>query len=271
MQFDQPPLIELIAELRWLPTLSGQGQVLHVPTMPQPIFATSLQEEFFLAFTKESARSGWTASERTVPLGVPYLSYQPVLRIRSLKEAESQMMYQLGAGIFSAHALPPYKNWESFRPFAEHGLDSLLRTRPAEDRDKEFIAVILRYLDLFTTQLIGDVPIGLFLTNILGFSLELPPILREQIRVGAQAEPQVSVRLPLSSGLEMHVSVVGNSTVGDKQGILMDTVVTSKESVRPTRDAVLSVWEEAHNAIRRTFVGLTTKIHSMMKPIEVSQ
>jgi uncharacterized protein (TIGR04255 family) len=271
MQFDQPPLLELIAQVKWLTAPTGQAQPTIPLTIPQPIFPTSLQEEFFSSFSKESAASGWTASERMFPSGYPLLSYQPVLRIRSFRDTESHMIYQVGPGVFSAHAMPPYKNWESFRPFAERGLEYLLKVRPPDERDKHFFGVTLRYLDLFTPKLIGDITVGKFLTEILGFSLTIPSVLGAQIRPGVTAEPQLTLSVPLASGLEMQLSVAGNATVGDRKGILMDTAVSTQGVVASNADSVFAVWEEAHNAIRKTFIGLTTKLHSAMGPIEGSQ
>lgn len=266
MQFDQPPLIELVAELRWL-AVSGQGPSNLSPTIPHPILATPPQEEFFHDFSRVTALSGWTASERMLPVGFPLINFQPVLRIRSLKETESQMLYQVGPGVFSANALPPYKNWESFQPFAARGLDFLLKARIPAERQNNFFNVALRYLDVFTPALIGDMSIGKFLTDILGFSLSLPPVLSRQIKAGGEAEPHILLRLPLASDLLMTLQIA-NGIVGDNKGIVMNTEVTSQKEIAPNRDAVLAVWEQAHSAIRETFVGLTTTIHAKMKPLQ---
>jgi hypothetical protein len=92
-------------------------------------------------------------------------------------------------------------------------------------------------------------------------------VLNEQIRQGETAAPTLSLLLPLESGLKMRLSIVGSSIVGDKKGILMDTAVSTQRAVVSSRDAVLAVWENAHSTIRKTFVGLTTKLHSEMIPI----
>jgi uncharacterized protein (TIGR04255 family) len=270
MQFEKPPLVELVAEVKWLSVPSGsppQNIQPVNPTSTQPMFATSDQEEFFAAFTRESARSGWTASERMFPSGLPLLSYQPALRVRSLQEKETQMIYQVGPGLFSAHALPPYKNWESFRPFVERGLAYLIQSRPKGERGMEFFSVSLRYLDVFTPELVGDVQLGAFLTDILGFSLQLPGVLTAQLRQGTEAEPTLGLLLPLQSGLEMRLNI-GRGIMGDKSGIIVDTGVSTSRGIGPTSGEVFAVWEEAHTAIRRTFVGLTGKLHAAMIPIE---
>jgi len=268
LQFDKPPLIELVAELRWIALPPPMNAPLG---FPQPILATSEIETFLSNFAQKSAESGWTASERLVPQGYPILSYQPIYRVRSFKPEESQMLYQLGAGLYSAHALPPYKNWESFRPFVERGLNYLLDSRVGDDQRKDFFGVSLKYLDVFTKELIGDVSIGRFLTEILGFSLTIPPILEEQIAEGREAEPTLAIQIPLKSGLDMRISLIGGAVAGDRKGILMDTSVQCNRNVQADKNAILAVWEEAHAAIRRTFVGLTKSIHSAMIPIEGSK
>jgi len=251
MQFQKPPLIELVAELKWLV----------VPA------ASSSQEEFFSAFVKGAALTGWSASERIIPVNFPLLSTHPALRIRTLKETESQMLYQVGPGVFSANALPPYKTWESFRPFVEQGLDILLATRPREERDANFLSISLRYLDLFTRDFVGDLSIAEFVTDILGFRLELPEIFEREIKHGEQATPQLSFQIPLATGARMSLSI-GEAVVGDKKGVLMNTEVTDQSGISPQRDRVLAVWESAHDVIRRTFLGLTPKLYSVMEPIK---
>jgi len=267
MQFSKPPLVELVAELKWLPV--AQGPMPSTSQMvPQPILATTAQEEFFSAFVRESARSGWNASERIVPLNFPLVSQQPALRIRSFSDNEAQMLYQVGPGIFSAHALPPYKNWESFRPFVARGLKCLLKTRAPGEKNQEFFSISLRYLDLFTPEFIGNMPVSEFLTKILGFTLELPAVLQRQVRQGESALPQISIQIPLSSGAQLTLTVGGGAIVGDKTGILMHTDVSNRNGIPATEDDVFAVWDDAHKAIRETFVGLTPALYSVMQPIE---
>jgi hypothetical protein len=69
----------------------------------------------------------------------------------------------------------------------------------------------------------------------------------------------------------MRISLIGGAVAGDRKGILMDTSVQSNGNVQADKNAVMAVWEEAHAAIRRTFVGLTRKIHPAMMPIEESK
>jgi uncharacterized protein (TIGR04255 family) len=267
MQFDQPPLIELVAELKWLPD-TGQTAISPSSTTSVPSLATSSQEEFFSAFFNESARSGWAASERVIPINFPQVTFLPALRIRSTSRDQAPMLYQLGTGIFAANALPPYKNWDSFRPFAERGLEYLLKTRPPSERDRPFFSVIVRYLDLFTPELIGDVSPARFLTETLGFTLTLPPALGKQINVGSEPEPQIALTFPLAPDLTMRLAI-GPGNLGDKKGIVMNTEVSSQGNVEPNRDAVIAVWERAHTSIRNTFMGLTEKLHLAMKPTRV--
>ena len=65
----------------------------------------------------------------------------------------------------------------------------------------------------------------------------------------------------------MRLGVNGNAVWGDKKGILMSTVVSSQRSVSPELKDISAVFEASHLAIRRTFVGLTERVHSKMVPV----
>jgi uncharacterized protein (TIGR04255 family) len=269
MQFEKPPLLELTAEVKWL---SAPQSPWLQPTNPSDqgalVASLAAHEDFFRRLIAAAAASGWTATERLVAQGQMLLSYQPIVRIRSSQEKDSRVIYQAGAGVFSAHALAPYKNWESFRPFAERGLGYLMQARVGDDSKKEFFGIVLRYLDLFTPDVIGDVSAGGFLRDILGFKLEIPKVLSDQIATGKTVEPrQITLQLPLDSGLEMQMTIAGNAQVGDRTGIIMDIVVSSPRSVPAEINEVMAVWDRAHSAIHHTFVGLTEKIHERMRPI----
>ena len=267
MQFDRPPFLEVIASLKWIPVSSGQMKSNIAPEQPQPIFATPLQDDFISGFAKGAAALGLTVSERMVPPGMPYISYQPALRVRALDNENSKMLYQVGPGLFSANAVPPYRNWEAFRPFAQDGLDALLMTRNVEEKGSPFINVALRYMNLFTSELVGQRSTFQFFTEVMGFELKLPETLRSRLKDDQKVEPQLSLRLALRSGLEMHLNFVGTATIGDKTGILMDIIVASKENIVADHNAVSQVWEEAHTAIQDTFLALTTPLHSTMRAI----
>lgn len=178
MQFARPPLVEVVATLRWIPAFPGLITSNIPPDRPQPIFPTPPMEEFLTGFTKQVAMLGWASSERMIPQGMPYLSYQPALRVRSLDDKMSNMIYQVGPGVFSAHALLPYKNWESFRPFAKDGLEALLKTRAIQEQNSPFIAIELRYLNVFTPELVDNISTFRFFTDVMGFGLQLPAALK---------------------------------------------------------------------------------------------
>jgi uncharacterized protein (TIGR04255 family) len=130
MLFSNPPLIELIAELRWIP-----GQI--SPPVPEAAAPGTIQlplvpqyvEQTFSNFSNQVAQRGFGMSERLVPVGFPYFPLSVVYRFRKAPSQQENFLYQIGPGVFSANAVPPYRDWESFRPIVQEGVQALLASR----------------------------------------------------------------------------------------------------------------------------------------------
>ena len=133
--FSKAPLIELIAELRWTP----QGSTSIAPAPPQPGPAPTLflgggkQEEFYMRFGAALYNQGFNRSERLSPPGFPFILQQPVYRFLSEAEDKKSVIYQVGFGIFSVHAVPPYRSWSQFLPLVTKGIGILLESRLQAD------------------------------------------------------------------------------------------------------------------------------------------
>jgi uncharacterized protein (TIGR04255 family) len=266
MQFQNPPLVELVVELKWAAAeaiASPRG----IPQgMPYPEPPNIAHEKFLSDFRQLAAESDWKQSERLMPQGFS-LHFQPALRIRSDDPSRSSILLQVGQGVFSANALRPYKNWETFWPIAREGIDLLLKARPESERLQPFFGANVTYIDVFEKDIVGELSEPKFLRDMLGFGLELPPSVKKQVISEDQVEIQFSYKVPLQDELEMRLGVNGNAVWGDKKGILMSTVVSSQRSVLPELKDISAVFEASHLAIRRTFVGLTERVHSKMVPI----
>src|SRR5579863_2360328 len=126
--FRQPPLVEIVAEVRW--DITGlPGVPAQFAGGPIPVPDSSALEIHFMNFASKAAAKGFGLVERVVPTGFPLLAHQVTLRYRNVAEVEGVPLFQLGPGVFTANLSPPYKSWEAFRPFIDLGLGLLLESR----------------------------------------------------------------------------------------------------------------------------------------------
>src|SRR5258706_4086184 len=147
ISFERAPVIEIIAELRWLPAPQPRNALtagINIVTGP---------EEFFKRFGSEAGKRGFSQSERLIPIDSGYVWQSAAWRFRPIGDLGS--LWQVGLGLFSANALQPYSRWTEFRPTVELGVATLLATRPAEEAMQPFAVINLRYLNAFSGELLG--------------------------------------------------------------------------------------------------------------------
>jgi uncharacterized protein (TIGR04255 family) len=262
MIFSNPPLVELVAELRWVPGVSGASVPPSGPINIQ--FPIASMEESFEKFRQSVATKGFAVSERLVPPGFPTLPFSVAQRFRKPSSAENYV-YQIGMGVFSANALPPYRSWDSFRPIVNEGVETLLASRHSSDNGN--ISVILRYLDVFSDDLTEGLKSFDFLNSVLGIRLTLPPVLMDQVESHQELRAGIQLAFPLKDGLSMNIGFQ-DATVAGKTGLLMTTEVFTINPVNAELGKIMQNFDKAHDYIRVTFVGLTKKIHDKMKPVE---
>ncbi len=113
--FRNPPLIEMIAELRW----SGQWQSTIPVIMPG---ANGYAEAMFLQWTARMGALGYEHVERLVPVGFPLPLDAPTLRVKQKTGMPQNTLFQLGPQLFTANATPPYLSWQDFAPTAREGV-----------------------------------------------------------------------------------------------------------------------------------------------------
>lgn len=112
--FRNPPLIEMIAELRW-PT---QGQSAVPVVLPG---ANGSAEAMFLQWIARMGGLGYEHVERLAPAGFPLPLDAPVLRVKPKTGLPQNTLFQLGPQLFTANATPPYLSWQDFAPTAREG------------------------------------------------------------------------------------------------------------------------------------------------------
>jgi uncharacterized protein (TIGR04255 family) len=226
----------------------------------------SIQEGFYDRFGKQIADTGYDRAERLFPVHLAYPIHTPIYRYKSGKQQSTGTLYQLGAGIFSAHALPPYRNWVHFRPIVETGLMTLFKTRN-EGELVNLTGIVLRYINQFPEQVIGGRTISHFIRQVFQIDIQIPSVLREQISDEKAIVPNLALKAPLVAGLELTL-VVGPGQYGATPGVVLDISVSSVTPVLGDLKPVLDILESAHSIIRKLFLGMTLPVHDQMHPVE---
>lgn len=264
VRFRHPPLVELIAELRWGPQLPG-GQQRGGVLLP-----TGSHEEFFMRFGSRAGALGYERVERLVPPGFPpIIPFQAIYRFRKRVPEEGTTLYQIGAGVFSANITPPYQSWQDFRPIVEEGVRILLETRDPSERNAPFTSVNLRYINSFDHKFSQGRSTASFMREVLGFAIELPTAVQAEIALNADVKPALQLAFPLKSGQQMSLTLA-EGQVASEQAVIMDITASVAKPVSANADDVMAEFEGEHEVIHRIFAGATKRIYQIMEPIEAS-
>lgn len=265
--FENAPLIEVIVELRWgagfsFPQqgLSGApGQQFHVN------LETSQHEEFFMNFGTECGSRGLQRAERIVPHGFPVLPGQVVYRFRS-NDRSNQNLLQIGPGVFTVNALPPYKGWPSFETLVASGIDALLASRPAAEQKSKFLSVNIRFINGFGTEYFEGTSRMAFLRS-LGFVLQVPNELEKVSKEDQTTFFNMNYVTSLQTGAKLQVSL----GEGAKDGMPIQVVElgSTYENVDSSQEELRKVINASHDLIEKIFMDMTAPIHQQMRPREV--
>ncbi len=257
---ENAPVIEVIAELRWRPS-AVPASLMDVPgpkMIPQPVAAST--HAFFGRLSDRVGGLGYSTITRLIPEPFPMLMHQPVLRFDAPDDGRPKSLYQVGPGLFSANAVPPYDSWSSsFSKTVSNGIQALLDTRDPAERDAAFEGVTLRYLDAFGPSLTEGRDSLAFAREILGIAVDLPPALTQHLQQGAAWKPFLQFHLPVGVGRVLAVAI-GDGFANDHPAVLMDWSLICSASVKPDLGEVMSVFNNAHDLIYKSW-------KEMMKPI----
>src|SRR5690606_131837 len=105
LTFKKPPLLEIIAEVRWQP-MQMIDPVAGVP-MPVMPHVSAPYDAMFMKFAAKMGANGYETVERVVPYGAPMMPHAPVVRLRPKLGSAEGTVYQLGPNMFSANVTPP--------------------------------------------------------------------------------------------------------------------------------------------------------------------
>jgi uncharacterized protein (TIGR04255 family) len=274
LTFQNAPLIELIAEVRWNPAamqtafIPGGQPIPGMIGQPQFMIMNNANVENFLqTLGGELYQRNYRRTERIVPYGFTPPPFQQICRYRSDADGKASTLYQAGFGIFSAHALPPYRSWQDFAPVVSDGVDSVIVARDVKEKDTPFSSVSLKYIDAFKGTLTEGKDVAGFLYDVLGFKLSIPDVLRSKFAPNGRETPSVILAMPLANGMRMDLSI-GEGSFNGEVAVLMEATVTSDASTPSNRDAVMAAFAEAHAMIHDVFVNITQPIHHLMRPQE---
>jgi uncharacterized protein (TIGR04255 family) len=259
---ENAPLLELIAEVRWAPSglPDESGAVIGPRIVPPP---AKCQHEFFMRFAREVHRAGYSEVTRLVPEPFPMLVHQPAFRFNSANVGETKSLYQVGPGMFSANAVPPYESWSAFGPIVRSGVEALLRARDASETDAPFVGVTLRYIDAFGPYLTEGRDCAAFAREVLGIKIDLPEGLTQHLQSGAAWKPFVQFHIPVRAGVLLALAL-GDGIVNDAPAILMDTSVSFSTAFAPKADEIMTALNEAHDLIASAYKRLISPIAHLM-------
>lgn len=268
LSFAKPPLVEIVVELRWTPvqsqlSISAPAQA---GTVQLPFFGNSKLDEFYMRIAGKLHQQGFQAIERLVPPGFPTVMHQPIYRYKKPADP-STTLCQAGPGIFAVNAVPPYKSWKEFFPVAEAAIGALLEARDSSEKNLPFSGISLRYINAFTNELTGGRPTPVFLAEVLGISVALPPALAGVVKKGQLPQYALQLTLPISNNIVLAVNFA-EALVNGSAAVLMDTTASCNTGIPPGLKAVVDVLNVAYGVVHEIFLELTSPIHKLMQPTE---
>lgn len=256
------PLVELIAEVRWRSTLDftypfpGAGE-----SGPAYVVDSKELEEFYTRFAAKANDVGFVQGERLIPEGAPAFLNQPGYRFK--KTADGACLYQIGPGVFSTNAVPPYQSWDEFAPVLQSGIEALLAARSESEAESPFAAVSLRYIDLFGEELLDGKSSGEFVRDVLGLRLAIPATLTEHCPSERDIKPFLQLHIPLKDALIMSLGV-GEGVAANRSGVIMDTSITTTVETAASIDAIMQSLNNAHLILDTSFRKLIEPIKHLM-------
>jgi uncharacterized protein (TIGR04255 family) len=261
------PLIELIAELRWEmhhPLAMAMGGSTFPPGVQQvqiPYFDHSANEQFASLFSSFCQKEGVLTVERLQPPGFPMMPGQVSHRFRPANKLAE--LYQVGPGVFTANAIPPYNSWRQFRGFLEQGVSALLSSRPDSDKESS-IKISVQYIDAFDMRFWKGKTAQRFVEDTLGFAITVPPVLESIKSEGEEIKTNLQMSLGVRGGFVMNCQI-SEGVANGQPCVLMHTNVVASGSVAPDLKEIMSSLDSAQEIQHRLFEGVTKDLHAFME------
>lgn len=261
--FKKPPLVELTAELRWGgsrphgPHWGGMSQ--------EEAKAHFDSEELFNRFAVTVAGGGFTRVERLLPPGVVANPAQAVYRYKSLDEEAKSVVFQLGSGVLTVNASPPYKSWQTFEPRVVQAIGMLEQAfQEGGNSLPTFDAVVVRYIDAFGEEMTEGRTALDFISNVLGFTIELPSSVQAVCSDGAAILPKLQFQCPIEGGI-LSLSLA-HGLINKASAVVLDMAVVLPGPHGADADSAIGALRKARQVLHNIFVGMTEKLAPIMQP-----
>ena len=258
ISFKNSPIVELIAEVKW--GVSSQM----IPGAPMGIVTNTAEcEDFFMRFGGPAFAAGYVQAERLVPHGFPLMAHQPALRFR--QNGARGLLLQIGPGILTVNATPPYKTWTDFEPEIRKGLEALFVARSESENGRPFTGLSLRYLDAFNDSLTGRRDIATFMKAVLGIEVLLPEAITRNAALNAVIKSGVQVQVPMLNERMLSLAV-GEGVTNNEPSYVMDTTVFARRPIEPEIEILMTEFAASRAVIHSMFFDLTAPIADLMQP-----
>ena len=177
------------------------------------------------------------------------------------------VLYQIGQGMFSAHAIPPYRDWTDFAPLVSKGLEAALAARPDTEKSSSILPLSLHYINAFRGSLTQGKEITEFLSEIFKIRLALPEGITKHIASGYSYKPSIVLNFPVDQGT-LNISI-GEAIVGvnPEPALLLDLLFSTTRDIQPESAKLLDAFSRAHVLLHSVFTELTKPIEPMMNPV----
>ncbi|WP_433861799.1 TIGR04255 family protein [Streptomyces sp. L7] len=261
VHYKNPPLIELIAEFRWDPDeVNPPIHSQQAGPIQFQLVDPSVQEAFYSRFGDACHALGFTYTERLLPPGMAAQLGQPMYRYRSDTDS---VIAQVGNGIATVNALPPYNSWDGFAPKVSELVSVLLETRGSAT---PFESVSVRYLNAFGSRFLqGKTPFE-YGRDVLGFSFAYPSAVKSLLDPASPTQFAGSFAFATKDGLQVQLQV-SEGFVNNEPAFILDMTARSGNGINPDRDAVMDVLNRAHLVIHKIFVDATESQREILEPV----
>lgn len=261
--FEDPPLVEVVAELQWKATgqLQGGSAPIYLPN-------NGTAEEFYVRFGAAAFESGLAQSERLIPREFASGVGQPVYRYtrspHSSASAGENVMWQVGPGLFSANTFPPYQSWEKFSQHLKKGVCSVIAARDPSESALPFSRLNLRYINSFPQRYWEGMSPEEFIMKKLKFNFVWPNEFQELIAAGTTPKMQAAFMLVLADGLRMNLTIAEGQVAG-VAGVILDIQVYYEGDLLPTETSVMGVFGKAREVIHKAFFSIAGNMPNTLK------
>lgn len=240
-----PPLLEVIFELRW--GLEQDNKTGRVRDPAYPMLVGRLYERFKKDFPFTEDLPSIQAHPETTPF---------IPRHRMRKDKESYPLMQVGPGIITLNHAKGY-SWSDFKERILRVLEAMHELYPPGKSSLNFIKSELRYVNGIRFDLARENPLA-FLSEKLHTKVELDP--EFYALHGLQDRPN-GVGLNLSYVIDKPVGFLGVSAnlgqIDGKNAYIVQTGIQSFAEMVPSDAENFSPWlDEAHMAAEHCFKAL---------------